>query len=154
MTLFICHNCSNIKSPSGEACLLSASEDEKDNIIRGHFTCLKNYKVPVTEEERKESVMVLPDNWDFETDFYIVASDEARMNYKHVLSSPMWETSFGFIRPHSNEETLWKNAEEQIHKFKLNQRHERAREHEARSDVSRLGHYTICTLESDPLNRR
>lgn len=131
MTIFLCHNCSNLNSKSGEACILKDDYHEgKDKIVHGDYKCLRRYTVPLTEKEKKESPIIMPDNfeWDFETYFYKVESEETISNYTYVLSSPLWDVLFNEIRPLSNEESLWVDAKDQIHKYRQMNHSEKLKE--------------------------
>lgn len=151
MTWFLCHNCSNINSPSGEACIIIGPEDRKDEIIQGNGNCCRNYTIPVTEEERKESIFILPDNWDFETDFYIIASQEAEKNLDHILTSPLWEVFSLQVRPYTNEEMLWENAKKQIRKHKRTSARNERIKREIDNQIHILKNLIPCNIETDPL---
>lgn len=156
MTLFLCHNCSNIESPSGEACIIQASEDQKDEIIYD-MSCRMGYQrgtgnlIEDFVREHGQLPLIVPDKLDFETDFYMVASKEAEQNYNYIISSPLWDVKFQIMKPLSNEEMLWRNAEDQIHLFKLKHRQKKITELQIKSDIAYVMKSTPCTLETDPV---
>lgn len=89
---FLCHECSDINSVSGEACIIRARESDKYAVFK--LNCLKNYTLPTTERDRKAAGdLILPAELDFNPDFYLVASDEAAQNYRKVMTSPLWEVN-------------------------------------------------------------
>lgn len=145
--IFLCHACSDLKCQAGEACVIIAPEEEKDTILQGRIKCLQKYTfgpgntVEEFEREFGYSPLLAPEFFDFETDFYIVASEEARQNYRDICTSELWSVSFSGFRPLSNEETLWKAAEEQIHEYRRIKRQAK-REIKARLDAFEY----ICQL--------
>lgn len=100
MTNFLCHNCSDINSPSGEACIMHAETDEgKEDILHGVAPCQQNYKYICS-------------------DFYIVGSDEARRNYEKIVKEPLWEvhkchidTEIAFLKAHPEHTILFQKLE-------------------------------------------
>jgi len=106
MTLYLCHNCSDINSQSGEACIMHAENDDgKEEILHGSASCQQGYQSLVSP------TCVLH----MDTDFYIVGSEEGRRNYQKVMTSPLWivnnchiETEVGYLKTHPEHETLFK----------------------------------------------
>lgn len=146
---FLCHECSDINSVSGEACVIRARESDKCAVFK--LNCLKDYKLPTTERDRKlAGFLILPDELRFAPDFYLVASDEAARNYRKVITAPLWDVNC--MTYDISEEK--REAEKQY----LEQRIERAkvlkefRLQEAVEEAQAVTTISIpCTLETDPL---
>jgi hypothetical protein len=154
--IFLCHACSDLKCQSGEACVIIAPEEEKKNILRGEMECLRGYEVGtgklIEDFEREEGYLPLfvPDFLGFETDFYLVASDEAARNYKKIMTSQLWDVNCG-VFDISKEK---REAEKQY----LERRAERAKkwnEFVLRQAIKEAHAITTlskpCTLETDPI---
>lgn len=172
-TSYLCHNCSDILSVAGEACILVA--EKNSDILHGRHKCLRDYKRPVTEQEREESGLILPEEWDFETDFYEVASDEARENFEKVHELPLWEilvryeyTEEEYLVEHPEHRNLFErlgleSLETKIYilnkyggkvpKSALVQIYEIFYGSETSNHIERMSSAVPCTLETDPLRR-
>ena len=148
-TLFLCHNCSDINSPSGEACIIQAREFDKELVFK--LRCLKGYKLPTTERDRREAEpIILPDELSFDPDFYQVASEEAARNYHKVMNSPLWDVkSITYDIPKEKREAEKQYLENRIERAKALKAfriHEAVEEAHAITTLSEP-----CTIETDPI---
>jgi hypothetical protein len=146
---FLCHECSDINSVSGEACIIRARESDKYAVFK--LNCLKNYTLPTTERDRKAAGdLILPAELDFDPDFYLVASDEAARNYQKVITFPLWEVNCAvYDIPEEKREAEKQYLERLIERaralkeFRLQEAIEEA---QAITTISES-----CTLETDPI---
>ncbi len=154
MTLFLCHNCCNINSPSGEACIIEAFEGvDHDTILHGANDCIMGYQRNVSDNEReKYTPLILPDEVSIDTDFYKLASVGAQDNYNKIVDKPLWVLN-NLVFFKSNEDQLWDQAEKQIRQYKITQKAaKRAIERQIQDDAvcSIILSASPCTL--DPLS--
>lgn len=148
---FLCHECSDINSSSGEACVLRARVEDKVAVFK--LGCVKGYKLPTTELDRKAAgVIILPDELEFEPDFYIVASDVARRNFNKVLSSPLWVVNCATYEIPEEE----RQAEIEYYARRV-KRAKALKEFRLREAIEEAHAITTlaanCTNETDPLRR-
>lgn len=146
MVLFLCHNCSDINSPSGEACVLRADISLKDRILLGGAPCVKGYTVTneLWQKELAEAGIISSDVFPVETDFYIIGSDEAERNFKKVMSFPLWEVTHAEYKLTEDQ----KRFEEEFEK-----RRAARRERELESDIQNANKFmdAICS-QAAPIN--
>jgi hypothetical protein len=93
---FLCHNCSNIDSPSGEACHLVACYpyNDKEKILHGAIPCFQ-YE-------------------GFKSDFYLVEKGSfGDINLKEMDENPLWEVNF-YMWALSAEELAEYRREEEL----------------------------------------
>jgi len=151
--LFICHNCSDIHSPAGEACLLHADISRKEFIISGKAPCLRKYTIinKPLQEEMAAGGLISSDIFPVETDFYIMQSEEAETSLSNVTRSPLWDV----------ESFVWKFTEddmriEQQYKERMETRigvaHERKVSNVEAEAIKYCSVAKPCTLDSDPIN--
>lgn len=137
-TIFLCHNCSDINSPSGEACRIVAFEGvDHERILHGANDCVMGYKRNVSDEEREEfAPLILPDEMSIETDFYKLQSEEARENLHTIMSKPLWELNT-VIYYMSNEMQMWSQAEEAIYQAKRYMRYQKRQAEKLQDDIKK-----------------
>lgn len=80
MTTFLCYNCCDPESPSGEACFYTAETEAetaiiKDHILHGRTPCVKNYRNVLS-------------------DFYIISTDEGKQLLKNIEDSILWDKNY------------------------------------------------------------
>ena len=78
MTIFLCYNCCDSESPSGESCIYNAETEEeagiiKEHILHGRTPCVKNYKYVIS-------------------DFYIVSPENQYL--QKIESYALWEKNY------------------------------------------------------------
>jgi len=129
MTLYLCHNCSNLDSSSGEACRIEAFHGvDQEKILHGANDCVMGYIRAISDEEkRKYTPLILPNEMSIDTDFYKLESHEAEENYLNILSKPLWICNY-FTYYKSNEDQLLDQAKEQIYTYRLRVRAEKFKE--------------------------
>lgn len=149
---FLCHECSDIDSVSGEACIIRAREFDKCAVFK--LKCLKDYKLPTTERDwMLAGDLILPAELDFDPDFYIVASDEAARNYRKIMTSPLWDVyGVTYDIPEEKREAEKRYLEKRVERakaFKEFRLQEAVYEAHAITTLSEP-----CTLETDPIRAR
>jgi hypothetical protein len=127
---FLCHNCSNLDSPSGEACHLVARYpfDKKDEILHGAIPCFQ---------------------YDgFKSDFYLVEEGSfGDINLKKMDENPLWEVNF-FLKALSEEE-LAEYESERIREECARKAKEEIKERLFIHDL--MYNAKPCTLDEDPI---
>lgn len=132
---FLCHECSDINSRSGEACVIRARECDKDSVFK--LNCLKDYTLP-TDELR------------FAPDFFLVASEEAARNYQKVMTSPLWDVNcVTYDIPEEKREAEKQYLERRIERAKALKEFRLQEAVEEAQAVTTLSE--PCTLETDPI---
>lgn len=155
MTLYLCHNCSNLDSPSGEACNIEAFHGvDQERILHGANDCVMGYMRAISDDERRKyAPLILPDEMSIDTDFYKLESHEADENFLNILSKPLWICNY-FTYYKSNEDQLWDQAREQIYQFRQAQRRARWDEFkriEINKEAKAFFNQAVPCI-SDPLN--
>lgn len=146
---FLCHECSDINSRSGEACVIRARECDKDSVFK--LNCLKDYTLPTTERDRKlAGFLILPDELRFAPDFFLVASEEAARNYQKVMTSPLWDVNcVTYDIPEEKREAEKQYLERRIERAKALKEFRLQEAVEEAQAVTTLSE--PCTLETDPI---
>lgn len=146
---FLCHECSNIDSVSGEACVIRARECDKTSVFKLNY--LKEYTLPTTERDREAAgCLILPDELGFDPDFYLIASDEAARNYRKIMTSPLWEVNcITYDIPEEKREAEKKYLEKRVERAKALKEFRLQEAIEEAHAITTLSE--PCNIETDPI---